>query len=166
MKRPPLVSNTTLLLYLGRLGQAHLLPALFAEVYVPEQVALELDAGRLFRPDTLNPRKLDWAKVVPVSEEEIGALPPNRLGVGEQAVIAFAIVHGYPVAGLDDQEARQFAEKVGLRVVGTIGVLLRAKQAGLISTMQPLLDEVQRQGFHLHPDVYHEALELARETGS
>lgn len=74
MHKIPLVSNTTLLLYLGRLGHAQLLPALFAPIYIPEQVVLELDAGRLLRPDTINPRELEWATIIQVRDEEIGAL--------------------------------------------------------------------------------------------
>jgi len=159
----PLVSDTTLLLYLGRLGHAQLLPALFTPVYVPEQVVLELDVGRLLRADTINPRQLDWATIVPVSDEEIAALPPNRLGIGEQAVIACALVHNCPLVGLDDREARELAEEVGLEVIGTIGVLLRAKRAGLVSAVRPMLDEIQKHGFHLHTKLYEEALRLAGE---
>lgn len=49
MPNPRVVSDTSPLLYLGRIGQLELLPRLFSEVCVPEQVALELDAGRLIR---------------------------------------------------------------------------------------------------------------------
>lgn len=164
MTKRPLVSDTTLLLYLGRLGQVNLLPGLFAPVYVPEQVALELDAGRLLRQDTVNPRALKWATVVQVSEEEMATLPTNRLGIGEQAVIAFAMAHGRPTAGLDDQRARVFAEETGLRVIGTVGVLLLAKQAGLVSVVRPLLDAIQVQGFRMDAELYNTALQLAKEN--
>jgi len=53
-----IVCDTTVLLYLGRIGQSDLLPTLFSSVYVPEQVLLELDMGRLLHPDTINPRSL------------------------------------------------------------------------------------------------------------
>lgn len=52
---------------------------------------------------------------------------------------------------------------VGLKVVGTPGVLLHAKQIGLIPTVQSRIDEVIFQGFHLSPDLYREVLELAGE---
>jgi hypothetical protein len=53
-----IVCDTTALLYLGRIGQIDLLSALFSSVCVPEQVMLELDIGRLLRPDTIDPRGL------------------------------------------------------------------------------------------------------------
>ena len=62
----PIVCDTTVLLYPDRIGLLDLLPALFAPVYVPEQVLLELDMGRLSRRDTVNPRNLAWARRVSV----------------------------------------------------------------------------------------------------
>lgn len=88
MAKQSLVCDTSLLLYLGRIENQNLLPSLFEKVYVTEQVALELDAGRLLRGDTINPRLIDWATLVSVSRNEIDALPFNRLGIGEQSVIA------------------------------------------------------------------------------
>lgn len=70
MPKASLVSDTSLLLYLGRIRQLHLLPSLFARVYIPQQVVLELDAGRLLRSDTVNPRHLEWATIVEVNDEQ------------------------------------------------------------------------------------------------
>jgi uncharacterized protein len=164
VSKHPLVCDTTVLLYLGRIGQSNLLSALFTPVCIPEPILLELDMGRILRHDTINPRELTWARPVSVSQATIDALPPNRLGTGEQAVIAYAHAHHGYVAGLDDLQARQLAEAVGLRVVGTLGILLRAKQAGLIATVQPLVDAVMAQGFRLSLELYRDVLELAGEA--
>jgi predicted nucleic acid-binding protein len=152
------------LLYLGRIGQADLLPALFTPVYVPEPVMLELDMGRLLRPDTFNPHDCAWAMPAAVPQDAIDALPPNRLGAGERAVVAYAHVHQGCIAGLDDLQARQLAEGLGLAVVGTLGVLLRAKRAGLLSVVRPLIDALNAQGFRLDPELYQDVLGLASEV--
>ena len=163
MSKQAIVCDTTMLLYLGRIGQADLLSELFFPIYVPEPVMLELDMGRLLRSDTINPRNLAWATPVSVAQAMIDALPPNRLGAGERAVIAYARAgDGYAV-GLDDLRARQLAESVGLKIVGTLGTLVRAKQAGLIPAVHPLLDEVILQGFRLNPELYRDVLALAGE---
>lgn len=159
-----IVCDTTVLLYLGRIGQARLLPALFTPVYVPEAVALELDMGRTLRSDTLNPRILKWAALVDVPSALVDALPANRLGIGERSVIAYARVQSALIAGLDDLQARELAESLGLVVVGTLGVILRAKRAGLIPATRPLFDALIPQGFRLGPDLYRAALALANET--
>lgn len=66
-KKQPLICDTTLLLYLGRIAQVDLLPALFEPIVVPELVVSELDMGRLMRRDTLDPRPLDWITTEAVS---------------------------------------------------------------------------------------------------
>jgi predicted nucleic acid-binding protein len=106
LARPALVCDTTVLLYLGRIGQISLLPALFEPVYVPQPVLLELELGRLTRGDTVDPRLLDWPEIVTASQASIDHLPPNRLGKGERAVIAYAHTSGAVLAGLDDHQAR------------------------------------------------------------
>lgn len=62
--------------------------------------------------------------------------------------------HKTTVAGLDDLQARIFAESLGLIVAGTLGVILKAKHAGLISTVKPLLDALIPQGFRIGPELY------------
>jgi predicted nucleic acid-binding protein len=164
VSKHPLVCDTTVPLYLGRIGQIDLLPAFFAPVCVPEQVSLELDMGRLLRPDTINLRSLAWVELVSVSQILIDRLPPNRLGAGERAVIAYAQAHQGYVAGLDDLRARQVAEAMGLKVAGTLGILLRAKLAGLIPAVQPLVDNAIAQGFRLSPELHRDVLGLAGEA--
>ena len=160
----PIACDTTILLYLGRIGQIRLLPALFDSVWVPETVCLELDMGRLLRRDTVDPRDLPWAALASVSQALIDALPPSRLGPGEMAVIAFASAHPGCVAGLDDMHARRVAEALGLPVAGTLGLLVRAKRAGLVPLVRPLLDAVVAEGFRMSPDLYKTALDLTGEA--
>lgn len=164
MDKRPIVSDTTVLLYLDRIAQIDLLHTLFSAVHVPEAVLLELDTGRLLRRDTIDPRDIAWTTAVPVSQATIDALPANRLGGGEQAVIAYAQAHPEYAVGLDDLQARRFAESLDLTVVGTLGILLRAKQAGLIRSVRPLLDDLIQQGFHLNLVLYQDVLELAEEA--
>ncbi|RME38691.1 MAG: DUF3368 domain-containing protein [Thermoflexia bacterium] len=64
---------------------------------------------------------------------------------------------------MDDARARSFAEGLGLRVVGTIGILLLAKRRRLIPAVQPLLDAAWACGFYLDAELYSVALQLAGE---
>lgn len=163
MPKRPLVCDTTLLLYLQRINQIELLPALYGPIYVPEQVALELDMGRLLRSDTFDPRQCPWATVIPVSQSAINALPANLLGRGEQAVIAYATGQGKTIAGLDDLEARKLAESTGLQVVGILGVLLLAQKAALIPVVTPHLHRLREQGFHIASSLFTEIKQIAGE---
>ena len=163
MHEQSLVCDTSLLLYLGRMENENLLHVLFEKVYVTEQVALELDAGRLLRSDTINPRLFDWITLISISQGKIDTLPPNWLGIGEQSVIAYAKIHANCVAGLDDRQARVLAEQLSLKVVGVIGILLKAKRAGLLSSVRPFLEIAQAHGFRMAKELYAEAVRLAGE---
>jgi predicted nucleic acid-binding protein len=159
-----IVCDTTVLLYLGRIDQLELLKALFVKVFITEQVVTELDMGRLMRPDTVDPRDYDWATLVSVSRSEIDQLPPNRVGMGERAVIAYAQAYNCDIVGLDDYQARRLAEQMGLNVVGTLGILLLAKRHGLVPSVRPLVDAIVAQGFRVDADLYQAVLRLAGEV--
>ena len=161
-----LVSDTTLLLYLGRTDLLDLLPILYKAIVVPTHVLMELDMGRWLRADTVDPRNLPWVAVVEVSQQDITELPPNRLGVGERAVLAYARTHEPCLAGLDDRMARALAEQLGTRVIGVVGILLKAKRAHLLSSIRVGLDNLRVEGFRISPELYQEAIRLAGEASS
>lgn len=64
---------------------------------------------------------------------------------------------------LDDGLARRFAETLKIRLTGTVGLLLDAKQAGLIDAIAPLLDQLQSLRFRLAPHTRRVLLRLAGE---
>ncbi|GAK61041.1 nucleic acid-binding protein, PIN domain [Candidatus Vecturithrix granuli] len=81
----------------------------------------------------------------------------------QRSVIAYAHAHTGCIASLDDLQARLFAEGFGLKVIGTIGVLIKAKQLQVIPSIREQLHNLQHQGFHLSTEVQNEALRLAGE---
>ena len=64
---------------------------------------------------------------------------------------------------IDDWKARQMAELLGLKVIGSLGVLLIAKNIGLISSVKPLLDNMIIAGFYISNTFYKKILKLAKE---
>jgi predicted nucleic acid-binding protein len=87
------------------------------------------------------------------------------LGAGETAVLALALESGNTVVLLDDALARRAAAMLGLTYRGTLGLLLDAKRARLVTTVGPLLDRLKLLGFRLSRDTQSNMLELAGETG-
>lgn len=67
---------------------------------------------------------------------------------------------------LDDRPARRLAEAAGLNVIGTLGLLLEAKRAGVLSTVRPELDKLVATSFFLGPQLYERLLETAGESES
>lgn len=85
------------------------------------------------------------------------------LGAGETSVIALASAMTSSICILDDLAARNCAEVFQLRVIGTLGILLKAKAAGLVPRLQPEIDRLLSVGSMLAPSVIHKALGLAGE---
>lgn len=68
-----------------------------------------------------------------------------------------------PIVGLDDRQARELADRLGLRVIGTIGLLLKAKRMGAITAIRPLLAQLQQAGFYISESLLAYTLQEAEE---
>ena len=159
---PEVICDTSPLQYLWQLGSLHLLPALVNQVILPPAVVEELAVGRAKGVNLPDPLALNWIIIRrPVS---LAALPlVNDLGPGETEVLALALESTDAVVILDDALARQVAETLGIRLIGTLGLLLDAKRAGLVSAVAPLLDQLQALRFRLAPRTRATVLKLAGE---
>ena len=76
--------------------------------------------------------------------------------------VALAAVQGVPLL-IDDAAGRKAAFKVGIQVIGTVGVLLHAKQIGHIKQVSPILTELRNQGYWLSDALLRQACLLANE---
>ena len=159
----PIVCDTSIWLYMGRIGQVHPLSQLYEPVFTTESVCRELDVGRYSRPETVDPRQLSWVRLVQPTAEQITNLPTNRLGPGEQSVLAYAQNQDLLIVGLDDRQARVFAQQMGLHVIGTIGLLLKSKEVGLLITLRPLLEQLRHEGFYISESMFQYVIAKAKE---
>ncbi len=146
------VTNSTCLIALERIGQLTLLPRVFKRVLAPSAVQAELGS------------RVEWLIVKEVRNPGIVTALRTQLDEGEAQAIALAMESGDAVIILDDKKARRVGQQIGLKVIGTVGVLLRAKRMGVISIVQPLLDALQQAGFRMTEALYEEALRVAGEV--
>lgn len=154
------VSDAGPLIALGRLDLIGLLGALFAEVQVPDAVICECLA-RPDNPDALRIRSaLDGGQLL-ACPSPLQTLP--GLDAGESAVIVHAKAIGAAVL-LDERAGRQHAEAMGLMVTGTLGVLVRARQQGLVGPLGPLIAALRASGQRLSQPVVLHALAAVGET--
>jgi predicted nucleic acid-binding protein len=154
------ISNTTLLLHLDRIGRLELLKTFYGQILVTPAVVAELEAGGA---PALNLRQLDWVAIREVRIPEALKLVPD-LGAGEASTIALALELPVPsLVLMDDRLGRRIAALHGLKVTGTAGFLIRAKQRGLIPAIKPVLDELIGAGFYLRPRHMDDLCRLAGE---
>ena len=144
------VLDSACLIGLERIGRLALLPALLDPAIVPPAVVLEFGS----RPAWLT-------EELPKDRGMIAAL---RLIVdpGEAEAITLAFEKGVRII-LDDRKAREAAQRLGIPVTGTVGLLLKAKQEGILSAVRPVLDELDANQFRIGAALRAEALKLAGE---
>jgi len=156
----PVISNTSPLINLAGVGQLELLRQLYTEVWIPALVLAEYQAKR--GADEPDLRGVPWIAVRPMEPaSSLQAL--GTLGAGEAAAITLAQASAAQLVILDDKRARRTARQLRLPVVGTLGVLLAAKQLDLLPAIRPVLDALIAQGRRISPALYDEALRAAGE---
>lgn len=160
---PEIICNTSPLQYLHQLGLLHLLPRLAGRVIVPSAVVRELSAGRAQGLDLPLPEEIEWITVRTARNAPVIPLVVD-LGLGETEVLALALESANSEVLLDDALARRAAALLGLPFRGTLGLLLDAKRAGLMTAVSPVLDRLKVLGFRLSHDTQRDVLELAGEN--
>ncbi len=160
---PNVICNTSPLQYLHQLDQLHLLPALVKQVIVPQAVTEEIAAGKEQGINLPNPAALEWVMIQrPASAPALPLI--TDLGPGETEVLMLALELPDALVILDDGLARRVAEMCGLRLTGTLGLLIDAKRAGLISAVRPLLDQLQALRFFISTETRHAVLKMVGEA--
>jgi len=138
------------------------LPTLVGHVIVPPTVAEELSAGRSAGVSLPDPIRLAWVTVRRPTRALAVPLITD-LGHGESEVLMLALESRDAVVVMDDALGRRVAVMLGLRLTGTLGVLLDAKRAGLIPAVGPVLDQLQALRFRLASHTRTAVLALAGE---
>jgi hypothetical protein len=163
MNMPKVISNTSPLLYLYRIGAIDWLPKLFDEVWTPDTVNNELLEGIGKGYDVPNPADFKWLFIVNPKSMPSEWLALD-LGAGEISAMALALENPSRIILLDDMLARRTAQAAGLVVWGTLKVLLEAKTYDLIDKVKPCVTNLGETGMWLSPEVKQRILILAGES--
>ena len=162
MPEQPVISNNTPLVALWVLNRLDLMGTIFGEVLIPQAVYTEFVAfERELRQNAL--WDAPWIRTMAVANQQsVRAL--SDLGPGEAEVLALAQERGAGLVIIDEAKGRRYAQRMGFRLTGTLGVLLLAKERGMIDSVTPLLADLQAAGLRLHPVLITRVLRLAGET--
>ena len=157
------ILNASPLIILGLMEQLHLISALCDDMIIPHEVADEIFAGPGDDP-ARSWIESDGKRYIKPSISRLPVIASWDLGKGESAVLTWGYQHRDWEIVLDDGAARKCAQALGIRHLGTIGVILRAKRQALIPQAAPLLLELPAHGFRIAQSVLTKALKLAGES--
>jgi len=144
----PWVVNASPLILLGKLNRLDLLERMAPLLHAPEGVIREVSVGGRQR-DPATAASVAWAQAY--RHPDVPVLPTVAhwdLGAGESQVISLCLQNS-TVAVLDDGEARACARSHELPLIGTLGIILRARRLGLIPAARPLIGQLIAEGSFL-----------------
>jgi predicted nucleic acid-binding protein len=156
------VTNASPIIALAKVGQLDLMTNLASEVIVPEAVAAEILAGPADDP-ARQCLERGWGL-----RESPLRVPTEILewgfGPGESAVLALAIERKGAIAVLDDAAARACAKTFGVPLIGCLGIVLRAKNHGLLRSAADTFRKLRESGLYLDDEVIRRVLARVGEN--
>ena len=143
------VADSSCLIVLERVGELSLLEKLFGRVRVTEQVKVEF--GELLP---------DWFDVVKAADVEMLKSLQLNLDKGEATSIAYCLEQTQEcLLIIDEKKGRRVAVELGLEIVGTLGLIIRARESALIDSAKKILDRMQAADFRIAPNLRQNILE-------
>ncbi|MEO5342086.1 MAG: DUF3368 domain-containing protein [Gammaproteobacteria bacterium SHHR-1] len=155
------VINSGPLVALSLTGQLDLLPHLFGQFWIPQQVFHEVAVAGLGKPGASAIGDARWSAHVCVAPEP-DPLLVAELDAGEAAVIALARSLTPCLVILDEKRGRRIANQIyGLPVKGTAGLLVEAYRRGLLDDVRAPLLGLKRAGYFVSDSVIEAACSAA-----
>ncbi|MDP3912905.1 MAG: DUF3368 domain-containing protein [Bacteroidota bacterium] len=147
-----IISDTSCLILLHKIDELELLDKLGKNVFITQIIAREFG------------QKLpDWIKVKEPSDKHYQKLLEMDLDEGEASAIALSFEIANSILILDDLKGRKIADKLNLRYSGTFGLILRAKQVGILESVKPILDKIRKTNFRFSEKIFDSILEQSGE---
>ncbi|OQX15371.1 MAG: hypothetical protein BWK73_06925 [Thiothrix lacustris] len=155
------IADSSPLVALSVCGCLSLLDRLFGQVRVPDAVFQEVCVAG--KPEASNLSLYLQDKVLMASTANFPIHPLKGLGLGEREAMALYLEISADLLLVDDQRAKKVAYANGLEVMGSVGVLLLAKQRGMLPAIKPLLMTLSASDVHLGENIIIKALQQAGE---
>ena len=153
-----LIADSSAIIALAIINKLEVLEQLFGEVYVPQAVYDEIS-----KQD-----KAESEKLTKFCKDKTLNIITNinlniTLGQGESEAIILYKERNADYFLCDDKKAKKFAKKFGVNVIGSLGILLKAKEKNLIKELKPLLNKLKNSEVFIDDKIFLEILKIANE---
>jgi predicted nucleic acid-binding protein len=147
-----IISDTSCFIILTNIDELDLLYKIYGQVITTIEVATEY---RQSLPQ--------WVQIKGATDKYRQQILETQIDKGEASAIALALEIPESTIILDDYKARKIAERLALKITGTIGVIIKAKLDGIIPSIKPYLNKIRQTDFRLTTEIERIALEEAGE---
>ncbi len=145
-------------------GSLSWLSAIYRNISIPHEVMAEISAGGPNNPEAVALRTAtDVVRLLkPATSIPLALL--HELDLGEASVIHTALEYGIPTVAIDEKAGRRIARLHGLKVTGSLGILINAKEQGIIANLTDCIARMRVQGIWISPLLIQQALNAAGES--
>ena len=147
-----IICDTSCFIILTNIDELDLLQKVYGQIVTTPEVTIEY--GQIFP---------DWVIIEKATNNQLQEILELQLDKGESSAIALALETKDCTVILDDIKARRTAEKLNLKVTGTIGVIIKAKINGIIPSIKPITAKIKTTNFRLTEDIERQAMIAADE---
>lgn len=138
MSAETIVADASCLIVLENNGELNLLEKLFGEILITEEVKTEFG---LDLPG--------WIKVKKIHNKTQQNALELILGKGEASSISLALENAGSLLIIDEKKGRRIAQEMGVKIIGTLGVVLSARKDGLLDSVEEFLEKLENAGFYI-----------------
>lgn len=146
------ISDASVLIILDKINHLELLNEVYGNVYTTPEIVKEYGKPLPF-----------WVKISKPKDSLKQKVIETQLDQGESSAIALALENQNSLIIIDDLKARKYAKKLGLACTGTLGVINKAKELGVISEIKPIINQLQQTNFRISDKVIEEILNRNNE---
>jgi len=157
------VSDSTILIGLAKIGELNLLKKVFSKIYIPEEVFKEVVEKGRKKPGSEDIKTASWIKSKSVKDKIQVAFLMGNLEKGEAEVLVLAKELKADLVLVDEEKARKSAAIAGFDIMGLLGLLVLAKKLNLIDEIRPLIDKLKSKKFRISDKIIKETLTEAGE---
>lgn len=157
------VNTGPILALVASTGSLEWLLGLYGRVVIPYEVFREIEAGGPDNPELLSLRAIEEQILMGQHETAIDAALLRELDLGEASVISSASFYGINTVAIDEKAGRRMARIHGLKVTGSLGILLKAKRHGLIPSLAECVTRMRARDIWISADLVEEVLRQADE---
>jgi predicted nucleic acid-binding protein len=158
-----IVSNTGPLISLARVGRLDLLKRYYNEIYIPREVYEEIVIRGQGKAGCDEVKRADWIVTKEVRDKFAVRVLELDIEKGEAEAIVLAKELNAELVLMDERIPREMLKTLGFKVVGTVGILIKAAKEGLLD-LKESLDDLRNKGFWLSDDVYELALKMVEDN--
>ncbi len=147
-----IVSDTSCLILLEKIGELDLLHKVFGDIIITQDVA---DEYGLILPS--------WISIQNPTDQKYQKILETSVDKGEASAIALAVELVDCLLIIDDLKGRNLADALGIKITGTLGVILEAKLSGKIAAVKPILAAIKQTDFNFSGELEKKILTKANE---